>query len=394
MKVKWSYVASVAVILLLILLEISRIYYIMPFPGSQREESIDLAYWLHQYAGYVRLLLAVLAAYPVFVLFKAGSLSSRVVVGISLALYLMVYYQVNYRMSADQMFLQPTEVVLASVDSSRVDRKKLVVGVVLQGVARAYPIEIIGYHHQVRDTLGGEPIMVTYCTVCRTGRVFKPRFDGELDNFRLVGMDHFNAMFEDSRTGSWWRQVNGEAVAGPLKGAMLEEITSQQMSLLAWIDRYPHTLILQPDKKFLDAYEELEQYDEGTIEGGLERRDSLSWKEKSWVVGLQAGTSSKAYDWNDLLAQRVINDTVGQMSVLVTLEPDSVSFHAWQRDSLFFEWKEGQLFDSNTGSRWNWRGQCVEGQLLGAKLEYLQAYQEFWHSWRTFHGRTAVYTKP
>ncbi|MFO0267334.1 MAG: hypothetical protein ACK51D_10345, partial [Cyclobacteriaceae bacterium] len=88
MKVKWSYVASVAVILLLILLEISRIYYIMPFPGSQREESIDLAYWLHQYAGYVRLLLAVLAAYPVFVLFKAGSLSSRVLVGISLALYI------------------------------------------------------------------------------------------------------------------------------------------------------------------------------------------------------------------------------------------------------------------------------------------------------------------
>jgi hypothetical protein len=40
-------------------------------------------------------------------------------------------------------------------------------------------------------------------------------------------MDHFNAMFEDSQTKSWWRQVNGEAIAGPLKGKTLPEIPSQ-----------------------------------------------------------------------------------------------------------------------------------------------------------------------
>jgi hypothetical protein len=39
--------------------------------------------------------------------------------------------------------------------------------------------------------------MITYCTVCRTGRVFSPDVDGKPETFRLVGMDHFNAMFED-----------------------------------------------------------------------------------------------------------------------------------------------------------------------------------------------------
>ena len=43
--------------------------------------------------------------------------------------------------------------------------------------------------------------MVTYCTVCRTGRVFSPIVEGQPETFRLVGMDHFNAMFEDEGTG-------------------------------------------------------------------------------------------------------------------------------------------------------------------------------------------------
>ena len=92
---------------------------------------------------------------------------------------------------------------------------RLVLGVQINGQARAYPIQYIAYHHQVTDTVGGKPIMVTYCSVCRSGRVFEPRISGKQDAFRLVGMDHFNAMFEDKTTGTWWRQVNGEAVAGP-----------------------------------------------------------------------------------------------------------------------------------------------------------------------------------
>ena len=81
---------------------------------------------------------------------------------------------------------------------------RLVVGVEIDGDARAYPVQFIGYHHQVRDTVHGAPVIVSFCTVCRTGRVFRPVVDGHPESFRLVGMDHFNAMFEDSTTGSWW----------------------------------------------------------------------------------------------------------------------------------------------------------------------------------------------
>ena len=112
---------------------------------------------------------------------------------------------------------------------NRVPLDRLVVGIEVKGEARAYPLMFIGYHHQVPDVAGGEPVLVTYCTVCRTGRVWSPMVNGKNEEFRLVGMDHFNAMFEDATTGSWWRQVNGEAITGKLKGTMLREFPAEHM---------------------------------------------------------------------------------------------------------------------------------------------------------------------
>lgn len=37
-----------------------------------------------------------------------------------------------------------------------------VLGVVVNGHARAYPITMIGYHHVVNDVLAGTPVLVTY----------------------------------------------------------------------------------------------------------------------------------------------------------------------------------------------------------------------------------------
>src|ERR1044071_4013377 len=103
--------------------------------------------------------------------------------------------------------------------------------------------------------------MVTYCTVCRTGPVHLPIGNGKYEKFRLVGMDHFDAMFEDATTGSWWRQENGDAITGPLKGKALDEIPSQQMTLKQWIAEHPDTKILQPDTNFQNEYATLEGYD-------------------------------------------------------------------------------------------------------------------------------------
>jgi hypothetical protein len=210
-------------------------------------------------------------------------------------------------------------------------------------------------------------------------------------------MDHFNAMFEDKSTKSWWRQATGEAIVGPSKGKVLQEIPSEQMTLGAWLQRYPQSLILQADPKFISQYKDLEKYDEGTIEGKLEGHDSLSWKDKSWVVGVQMGLFAKAYDWNDLVKENIINDRIEQIPVVVALESDTASFHVWKRvvgqDTLAFFYNDStkSLIDKNTNSMWDWSGKCTEGKLKGASLEHVQSYQEFWHSWKMFHPQTEKY---
>ena len=310
-------------------------------------------------------------------------------------LYATVFYAFNFEFLADKMFYQPTNKILATVAANKVDSTKLIIGVIINGEAKAYPIEIIGYHHQVQDSIAGQPVMVTYCTVCRTGRVFSPFVNGKFEKFRLVGMDNFNAMFEDATTKSWWRQATGKAVAGKLKGTALKEIASEQMSLGAWVRKYPNTTILQPDASFAKQYKGLEGFDNGTINSGLEKRDSASWKFKSWVVGVQIAGHAKAYDWNELVKQRVINDTFKNTALVLVLENDNRSFHVWNTKvnnqilEFNFDAATQTLKDTTTNSVWNMDGECVQGILKGNRLSAIQAYQEFWHSWQTFHPTTS-----
>lgn len=384
----------VSALLLLIATEILRVYFIMPFPGSQQKETIAIAYWLDQNILWIRLLLLALIAYPALLILRQRKWWRKSLLGLGLVLYVVVFYFFNFRFLAEKMFYQPRIKSFSSANANKIKEDKLVLGIEINGEAKAYPLQLIGYHHQVRDTVGGKPVMVTYCTVCRTGRVFSPMVDGKAESFRLVGMDHFNAMFEDSTTKSWWRQVSGEAIAGPLKGKTLQELPSQQMALSAWLRMHPTSTVLQPDTAFNKQYKELAEYDKGTLKSSLEKRDSLSWRPKSWVVGVAHGKEAKAYDWNELVARRILQDSLPGLPLLVALESDTASFHVWSRSVngtvLRFEKEENiqLLKDANTGSAWDMNGACVFGVMRGAQLQPVQASQEFWHSWKNFHPGT------
>ncbi|GAB3766938.1 hypothetical protein GCM10028817_51040 [Spirosoma pomorum] len=137
----------------------------------------------------------------------------------------------------------------------------------------------------------------------------------------------------------------------------------------------------------------MKNYEKGLSTGKLTRRDSASWHPKSWVVGLQWGDAATAFDWNQLQTRRALVGTVGTEPVLLTIAPNDVSFRAWSRrvdgKTLTFSCANRQLVDQQTGSVWTWRGTCVAGTLKGHQLAFIpQAYQEFWHSWRSFHPQT------
>ena len=382
-------------LLLLFAVEIFRVYFIMPFPGSQQANTISLAYWISNNVVWLRILAIALIIFPAVNIFKRGKRWAKVSLITVIVIFAAIYFMANFRMQADKMFYEPQQKNFSGTSTNSIDPAKLVIGVTLNGESRAYPIQLIGYHHQVRDSIGNTPVMITYCTVCRTGRAFSPEVNGKMEMFRLVGMDHFNAMFEDATTKSWWQQATGIAIAGPLKGTVLKELPSQQATLASWIGQHPNTTVMQPDKTFLQKYDQLKTYDKGNGKSDLTKRDSASWKFKSWVVGIANGQRSTAYDWNHLVQERVIHDSFGDTPILVTVEPDTATFHVFKRkvrDSVLSFTKSGtdKLID-NMKSTWTLSGRCIDGAFKGEQLQSLQAYQEFWHSWKTFHPTTQIF---
>ena len=372
-------------IIALILFEIANVFFIMPMPGSQEMNSIGLAYFLYSWRWAFRILFGLMILLG---LLKARWKRKRKwLLALPIVLLIAVVYMANFKMAADHMFYQPQTKLMVTPLANKVDPERLVIGVVNNGEARAYPIQFLGYHHQLQDTVGGKPVIVTYCTVCRTGRVFEPMVNGRHEQFRLVGMDHFNAMFEDVTTKSWWRQVTGEAIAGRLKGHLLPEVFSTQTSLASWLKLNPNSLIMQADPAFINSYDSTMKYESGTSRSKLTGTDSLSWKGKSWVIGVKAGSKRKAYDWNKLMMERLIHDTIGQTPVLVLLAGDNKSFFAFERSSVAkkFTLENDTLVSDSLRYRLDGKG------INTAALPAIPAYQEFWHSWKTFNPGTTRY---
>ena len=367
----------------LFLFEIANVYFIMPMPGSQQMNSIGVAYFFYKWRWVFRILFLLMMIAGLF----KSNLKRKWIPAIPIVLVAVVAYMANFKMAADAMFKQPHQLLLATADKNKVDSSRLVIGVTINGESKAYPIQFLGYHHHVQDVVGNKPIMVTYCTVCRTGRVFEPVVNGKKETFRLVGMDHFNAMLEDATTKSWWRQATGEAISGKLKGQRLPEVFSTQTTLAQWLLLNPDSQIMQADSAFIKSYSKTTKYEDGTSRDNLTGTDSLSWKDKSWVIGIKAGNETKAYDWNKLKKERIIYDDLDKKPLVLVLLNDDKSFFAFETPA-----NQKIVLQNDTLLLGN-KHFTIDGKGIDTAfyLKPVFASQEFWHSWKIFNPGTKTY---
>ncbi len=122
----------------------------------------------------------------------------------------------------------------------RLYSKDLVVGVNINGQAKAYSFDELGITPVVNDVVNGVPLLVTFDDDSDTGVVFSPTVDGKRLNFReLRGSGEF--LMEDLETGTVWAPLTGVAREGPLAGAMLEQVASHYEFWFAWKDYRPET---------------------------------------------------------------------------------------------------------------------------------------------------------
>jgi len=350
---------------LLFVFEWLRVYFIMPMPGSQQWNTLDFAYWLHTSRWSIRIPLTLTLVYGIKQVWTSNKKSSITF----LLLITISVYLTNFPMDADHMFLKMGKTQFENASKNKVDLNRLVLGVVFENQARAYPINILAHHHQVLDTsTKSHPILATYCSVCRTGMIYQsPVKNGSPEVFRLVGMDHFNAMFEDELTGSWWQQATGEAVAGSRKGEQMKIIPAIQTTLKQWLALYPNSLILQEDADFARKYRRLDAYDKGDLKSDLLRREVGKMHPKNWVAWIKFQAQIKSYSWEELEKRNWIIDSVGNKIFMVA---------STDHKSLFaFEMEKSQVKTHYSAN------EIIQLQKVSKPIE---SHQEFKHSFEYF----------
>ena len=227
--------------------------------------------------------------------------------------------------------------------------------------------------------------------------------DGRVLHFHLAGINNQNFIMRDEETGSWWQQITGECVLGPLKGRRLKLADFDELTFDEWKreNAAGGGRVLRPDPRIQAAG----QYESADWEQQMQRArvattladPNAQLPARTLVVGLQAGGASKAYPVDALRKQNPIVDTLGGMPVLVLLAEDGKSVRVFDRRldgrALEFFRREDSptLIDAETGSTWDFTGRASAGALSGRRLEKIPSLKDYWFDWRAYHADTGVY---
>ena len=356
------------------------------FPGQ-----LHVAYFMWSSIRVLRILFGV-ALIACVVLAPLGA--KFIMVGAAVPLGLMwwgVYWFFNKVWSGRVKFPAITSKVFASRDENTVPAHINVIGIDQGGARKAYPTNMVTFHHQIVDSIGDLPIWVTYCGLCRSGRVYDLNVDGMSLDFTLVGAISFNATFEDNQTGTWWRQETGEAAKGKLKGRVLEDVGFEQMTLENWLQKYPDGKVLQYDQKFVRPYTfiaKLHNFEATKPAWHMQETPDL-------IVGVEIAGVAKGYDWEQLKSAGLVVDEVGDTPLVLATDLARTSASAYSRQVeeriLDFTATEQGMTDTETGSTWDWFGTCLDGPLKGKTLTSVQSYQQYVRAWIQFHPNTTFY---
>lgn len=224
--------------------------------------------------------------------------------------------------------------------------------------------------------------------------------DGRVLTFRLAGINNQNFLMRDEETGSYWQQVSGQAISGPLRGRQLAIVPSDELTL-AW---FTHE---SPAGTVLESGGDPKQYD-SDWEPKVAKLPTTplfhdaTLADRDVVIGLSAPGEDRAIPYQRIREQRLIQDRLANDPVAIVLGPDDVSVRVFRARhpetgavmELFR--KAGPtwgLVDSLTGAEWDFRGCALSGPLQGKCLPALYALKDYWFDWKNYHPRTTVYAR-
>jgi hypothetical protein len=193
----------------------------------------------------------------------------------------------------------------------------------------------------------------------------------------LWGINNQNFIMRDEQTGSWWQQVSGEAILGPLKGRKLAAVVHDEVSFGIWKAERPGGRVLKADPKRKEDYEDPDwEHRMRRVRTVTPREKGDALRPRLVVVGVSLNGRAKAYPFARLREENPVIDTLGGVPLVLVVGDDQKSIRVFERTldgrRLEFLAKVGatplRLVDAETGSEWDFTGTAVSGPLEGQKL--------------------------
>lgn len=235
-----------------------------------------------------------------------------------------------------------------------------VLGLMLNGVSKAYPISIMNWHEIVNDVFGDEKVVVTFCPLCGTGVAFSARAGGRTLNFGVSGLLYnSDVLLYDRETESLWSQLLTRAVSGPLLGTPLTLVALEHTTWADWRKRHPDTLVLSTNTGYArdytrDPYAGYE--DSRGIYFPVAHRDPR-YHPKERVLGIEVSGKYKAYPFAELSrTDGLVQDQFNGKALNIHYDKESHS-----------------------------------ARISDAEGEALPGITSFWFAWIAFHPETEVF---
>ena len=237
--------------------------------------------------------------------------------------------------------------------------------------------------------------------------------NGRVLHFYLAGINNQNFLMRDKETGSWWQQITGKAVYGPLQGAALELVLSDELTFGQWRTESPFGQVLAPVAKYTKEYDPNWEPDIAKLPVVISF-PGTALKSRDVVIGLTIDGAARAYPWETFAKQSPVLDRVNGTPLLLVLGPDGKSFRVFLsriagHDAEFFLQsnakaeaqtgkssdvrKDWMLLDATTHSQWNFQGCATSGPAQGKCLARIPALKDYWFDWRNYHHQTTIYKR-
>lgn len=276
--------------------------------------------------------------------------------------------------------------------TSRHHPEELVVGVVMDGEPRAYPLSVLNGHHVINDQIGDYPVVLSFCIKCFSPAVFHPVVDGRTLSFQAFGVYKGTFVMHDDQTGTIWTPMTGEALAGPLAGSRLEPIATEMIPTSRWLERYPTTTTIDRDHL-------LRSSPPAPGQAILDRQwlETVSHRDhrvppRTLVLGVVIDGEATAYAVNGLAAPILHQDELADVPVVVLGMRGALPVVYDRRiptGVVELRLQEGELVDAG-GSTWDRNGLAIEGPLTGTQLEMISSRISEWYAWAANYPNTEV----